>query len=598
MAFKIINPAVRVSDRAWCDVDESAILKRLEIGLTGNVPGARAAIREVYGSLLSNDLTADPAAYWQLNHHEMNDDGDLLLNINGLDAAAKELPRLACTLERRIAAARHLKRHYDQTGRNAPDTVTGLLDAEERNLRNRARQIFTLDASGKPVELATGKAITPLKGSIMAMRFYNRSGINFLAPARADRASNAPAENSFATRKENWPEGRDEDAGFYWATFRALSAGLVNPLTYPIDFSKNEGRVLKKATSMMKNKPWLKNHSRSIDAQIGSVTDAIWDEGDAKRSAGINALTRTNLNAPQADTVAPLLEAGDAGSTSVTVWYEWEMSHDLDDWEFFNLWGTELEDELVRVIVTKVLDLTELSLVWDGADPDAKRIAAAADEASGFVCCAVGLPPGVDGPQYQELETSDGGRPDATDTKELLMTEKLKQALAKVFGVDVAAVTEEFANDIIVGSQGVTDAPAVADLLKKKQAKVDEYVGIVKTRDEQIVTLKASAERGEKYLADTRADAARFYKLAKGDKASDTILKMVEGASLVEALELREQFRADADAAFPLTCDKCGHEKCSRSQTADTSGEVTGEGGNTATDQNESGDGDVLVDLS
>ncbi len=594
MAFKIVNPADHVSQTAWADVDKTAIPLRIALGHNADDHKVSLANREMYALQLCDDPRGADIDSMQLPHHEIDNDDDIVLNINGLKFAAGLLPSVKAPAEKLKAAAAHLARHYEQLKMQVPTKLSEIIKPG-KTTRPQPRQVFTLDAAGKPIDLLTSQPVTPRVGSIMAMRFFNYAG----GPDYTQNSNDSADSISLAARKDSWPEGRDDNGKFFFATFRALSAGLVNPNTWPIDFSKNEGKVLKRGTRMLKGKPWLKDHARRIDSQIGSITDVIWDEGDAKRSAGINALTRTNLEAPQSDSVAPLLEAGDANSTSVTVWYEWEKSHeDLDDWDFFSLWGEEIDGELVRLIVTKVLDLTELSVVWDGADPDAKRISAAADEAAGFVCCAVGLPPGTDGPQISTMEQPDGGRNDAADLKELLMLEKLKQALSKVTGQAQSDINEDFLTDIIVGTQGLADLPPVVDLLASKQTKIDEVSAVVTARDEEIVTLKAQAELGATYLTDTRAAAVRFYKLAKGDKASPAILAMIEKASLAEVIELRKEFRADADKALPLTCDApgCNSTKFSRAQSLDTADDEAG--GDDSDDADTKNDDDVLVDLS
>jgi len=113
MALKIDKQ--KVSDKAWGDVDKSAIWQRLKKALEEGEEGAAAAVREMY-AVVKAEINADltQADCWG-PHHELQGD-TLVLNRNGLAAAAAALaggrsePNL--TDEQKRQAARHLLRHY------------------------------------------------------------------------------------------------------------------------------------------------------------------------------------------------------------------------------------------------------------------------------------------------------------------------------------------------------------------------------------------------------------------------------------------------------------------------------------------------------
>lgn len=583
MAFRILKGSDRVSRECFTPEDVLSFEERLKLGLNLFEEGTRNAIRETYACVPETD---DFAGDWKYPHHSILD-GDVILNLAGLEKAAEDVAALESSDEKTTAAA-HIARHYRELDRAVPDAIESYLNSRRENKRGikPGAQMFTLDAGGKPVDLS-GNRITPRAGSVMGMVCYSRPGTGL---------NGDPTDVvSLASRKEKWPDGRDDNDNFLHVTYRALSAGIVNADSWPIDFSKPG--VLKKATRFLIGRPFLKDHWKYIDDQIGSVRDTLWDEGDAKRSAGINALVRVNLNAPQSANVAPLIEARDANAVSVTVWYEWEKSHkDMDDHVFFDMWGEEVDDELVRPIATKILDLTELSQVWDGADPDAKRIeASASKEKPQFISSAVGVPLNTDGQKNrQQFAESDEGRSDTI--KESRMLDKLKKALAKLYGVDTSKVTEEFAGDIVAGSLKLEETEGVKALLAAKQSKTDEYLGTIETRDTEIKSLTAKiadlekeAELGKKYLADIRADAAKFYKTAEGDEASKTILEMLDTASLEQAIALRDKFEKEVKAKFALTCNECGSEDVDRANSLDAKAEGDD-------DADEDGDGDSSGD--
>lgn len=438
---------------------------------------------------------------------------------------------------------------------------------------------YTLSANGF-VNMATGYIETPPSGSVMVAKLHTslqHIGINAqraLEIAGADHAD-------LAARREKWPEGATEDGKFVYATYRALSATIVNKSSMPIDFTTPG--VLKRATRHLRGQPFLKDHDLSIDKQIGSVTDTIWDDGDSNIPGGINALVRINALAPQSSNIIPLVEAGDADSVSVGVWYEWEPSHpDMDDYDFFWALGDEVDGELVRAIVTKVLEISELSLVWDGADPYAERIEASASAQQAFSSFAVGLPIASNDKNNGQSINSKSNKEDG------VMLDKLKKAVASMFGMKVEEIDDQFVTDLSVGAIRLEKAPAVIEILAAKQGKVDEYAALLEKRGGEIDTLKAAieagkseAELGKKYLVDMRNEAVKFYKMAEGETASATILAMIETASLDQAIALRDQFRKQADEKVPLKCGTCGSDKVSRATSAAETKEMIGESDDT-----------------
>ncbi|NPV30641.1 MAG: hypothetical protein HPY58_13540 [Firmicutes bacterium] len=123
--FKIVTD--EVSNRAWGDVEKSRIWQLLKQGLEEGAEGVTAAIREVYAVVkaeINKDLTQ--ADCWG-PHHEIKEDGTVVLNRNGLVAAAAALagaraePNL--TPQQKRQAARHLLRHYRELEMEPPESL-------------------------------------------------------------------------------------------------------------------------------------------------------------------------------------------------------------------------------------------------------------------------------------------------------------------------------------------------------------------------------------------------------------------------------------------------------------------------------------------
>ncbi|MGE5552836.1 MAG: hypothetical protein ACM3XZ_02795 [Betaproteobacteria bacterium] len=124
--FKIGNS---VSNAAWGDVDKGALWAKLKAGLEEGADGVEAAVREVYAVVkgqIGKDLTQ--ADCWG-PHHEVREDGTVVLNRAGLIAAAAALagarsePDL--TPEQKAQTRRHLLRHYRQLEMTPPEELAG-----------------------------------------------------------------------------------------------------------------------------------------------------------------------------------------------------------------------------------------------------------------------------------------------------------------------------------------------------------------------------------------------------------------------------------------------------------------------------------------
>lgn len=116
-----------VSTADWGSVDKSRIWRLLKQGIEEGAEGIAAAVREVYAVVkapVNGDLTQADA--WGL-HHEIRDDGRIVLNRAGLIAAAAALagarsePNL--TPQQKRQAARHLLRHYRELELEPPESL-------------------------------------------------------------------------------------------------------------------------------------------------------------------------------------------------------------------------------------------------------------------------------------------------------------------------------------------------------------------------------------------------------------------------------------------------------------------------------------------
>ena len=116
-----------VSTRAWGEVDQTAMFKRLVEGVDAKTAGAKDAMREMYAVLKttpSGELAASAA--WGA-HHEIDDNGTVKLNKSALVATVAELAKAGDDLTplQREQARQHLLKHYEELELEPPESLSG-----------------------------------------------------------------------------------------------------------------------------------------------------------------------------------------------------------------------------------------------------------------------------------------------------------------------------------------------------------------------------------------------------------------------------------------------------------------------------------------
>lgn len=159
----------------------------------------------------------------------------------------------------------------------------------------------------------------------------------------------------------------DED--YYVKYHRLLSAAVVTGHYVPVDYSRPG--VLEKAVDKC-NVTLFRDHSyHSINNALGAVVNPVWD-GKSK-PPGINAELHVvaHPHDEQKKDIAKGFADGWLNRCSVTIQFLYEQSHDMKERDFWERIGEMYEGELVRLIVTEVIDIYEVSLVFYGADTTA-----------------------------------------------------------------------------------------------------------------------------------------------------------------------------------------------------------------------------------
>jgi len=224
--------------------------------------------------------------------------------------------------ELRARAGRHLKKHIKDLGLNWGEEKIELIPGQ-----------FSLSSSGEGYIKLIASALTPVFPSTIS------------------------GETSLAI-----------DSDFIKVRFRALSQIYIED--YCLDFTKPN--VLQKATPLLKHQTVYPDHDVRIANWLGVVEETYWD--DKSQPPGIDADLKIDAKTNPKIARGLLIQPPAIHSASVTTFFLWSKSHpDLTDDEFFAHLGEERDGSVVRIIVDEILSFGEISLVWQGADPFAKR---------------------------------------------------------------------------------------------------------------------------------------------------------------------------------------------------------------------------------
>lgn len=395
-------------------------------------------------------------------------------------------------------------------------------------------------------------------------------------------------ESSTPNYTTYYPEVKPEDLipkdeEFIYPIFRALSATIVWKGYKPIDFSKDG--VLKSAMGLLVGQTINADHETALGNGMGSVKSVAWQESytdkGIKIPAGINA--EFMIDGKANPRIARGINANPPyiHSNSVSVRFEWEPSHKMDsDQDFYNKLGTrDDKGKLYRLIVTKVLQFSETSLVAHGADAYAQIIVDGkinnpvyADSVYSFSAndtegkaiktthvfdYKMDLALSADPATPEQLNNNDNH----VETQKSM---KLLEILEAKLGLDKGSLTED--------NVGTSFDSFVADLKAqgKKEAKKD-FKTEKKTLTKEKAKLEKEVERlkpfesfkedSNKYQAQLTAErdsVKAMYNKLKGDDADEAQLTVL-GECAPEALEtFKKEYQSGLELKFPDTCKKCG----------------------------------------
>lgn len=361
-----------------------------------------------------------------------------------------------------------------------------------------------------------------------------------------------------------------EDSESLVRTYRSLSVGVI-----PGNFIDFTGPVLKKGLSLFKAKNnghtigVFKDHRRSVDAWIGTVMDSFFDKGNADIPMGINSVVSYDKQA-----IGPVIERGiktrGLNSVSVTVDFEWTPSHpNMEKWDFFNKLGEEVDGEVVRVVATKIMGIYEISLVWEGADPFAKEVAASADSPDFSKEENNKLPlAACKGECSDSIGNQHPAKEDQMEKILLVLLDKLGLTLNE------QAEPENIQNDLCKAVDEVVSAKVAAlehnAAITEKNSTLEAQIV---DKDAQIVTLTNDLATSQKLVEANKTHLldklALNAKLTMGSEdASAPILKLAAKSTMEELAALNDEYEKRAEQLNPLRCQNCQSTQVSRQSSA------------------------------
>lgn len=480
------------------------------------------------------------------------------------------------------------------------------------------------------------KSIEDILKAISNTRPSNETSLGFFDAASPDFNTYFPeaSEDDFIPK--------DED--FIYPAFRLLSKTIVNQWI-PIDFS--QGSVLKKSMDKFSGITIYPDHEKGTANNLGVVVDVWWQNAYTTSTgqrvpAGVNGRLKVDAKSNVKVARGLSMEPPSIHSGSVTIQIKSKKSHDdMDDWDFFEKAGSEIDGEIVRLIVTEILDVTEYSLVWAGADPYAKIL----DGDNKIKSRPLGLKKyhesvsnGLIQNKCPELICSANNMADvftvSNRLSEFFNTEKNNhikhpekmniESINKKLGLELtdesglvtyiqslmsgksgsdAKVTqlqtqlaEKDASAIKLQAQLTESDAKIGSLTKEldsSKPKIESLTAEVAEKDAKVGELTTKLETLQSKVDDftdqsysdfqtkvteLRATTLGLYKSVEGDKADENIIELIQNSPYKQLISLHKNFDKSFEEKLPLMCSDCGSLHISR--------KVSKPGGDEALDNN------------
>lgn len=395
----------------------------------------------------------------------------------------------------------------------------------KKNLLSNGIEIVSMDAGIARVNLRSRFSAPDVAASealkLLIAKLSNEAAAKLWGIPVEISGSQTNKSDNFNFQKVADVLPRSED--YISVKFRALSKTIVPG--HWIDWSKDD--VLKNSLPKLLGQTVYPNHDfTDINNWLGSVASVSWDEEGAQSDGvpGINAEYKIDALMNPRIARGLLMSPPAIHSTSMTVLFKFEYSHPEiaaeNRWRFFDLLGEEVEGEIVRLIVTEILEYWEASLVFQGADRLAKK-----QEEEDFA----GMSAKADEDPAAEI-------PPPSSNQEKTM--KLNQEQKTKLGIECDG----------------EDVPET-EIFKAADSFADRLEQFKDVDPTNIAQLQAQADAGKKYIDLQRAKVVKQAKLAElGANEGDlpnVIKQQIAAADFDTLVELENYYNGKVAEKFP-----------------------------------------------
>ncbi|WP_170875640.1 hypothetical protein [Leptospira alexanderi] len=330
-------------------------------------------------------------------------------------------------------------------------------------------------------------------------------------------------------------ESTSPDLPYVEHDFRMLSKALIE--CYALDFTKDN--VLKNATSLFATKIY-KDHETFVENSIGAVIDPTWS--DEKNNEGVNGRFRffkkfASSIIDRLETDPPILD-----SCSVGIQFTFIKSHPNLENFYWHL-GEEIDGSVVRLIITKITTVFEVSIVCAGADPNAKKLSL----------------------NHFEQTSSDSGegKPQTEENMKL----KAKQILALGLSLESLGLEKQGEDVELSPEKYEVVLQKAGSEYSKLKAALNSYAGLTNQEafpagfdhESNVAKLKELLDEPRKILEHNRNEVLKAYRLFVNGKTDETIEELIKSADLKQVKALGVQYGIKLEEKFPKREDEKGN---------------------------------------
>jgi len=354
------------------------------------------------------------------------------------------------------------------------------------------------------------------------MKFENlgsgRAKVNFEVEINGNISHSIKKDISSNQKKTDGDSGKESEE-YYIRKFRLLSKNIVRGLGYPIDYTKEN--LLSTAVEMF-NKTIFKDHRLSVENWVGLVKNATYNQ--VTNPPGIDAELWIDKTISDNKKLIRGIKTGAINRCSVTISFLWNKSHPkMKDHIFFESLGQIIDGSEVRIIVKKIEEVYETSLVWWGADDTAKT---------------------TEGQQKKNSNNKFSHEHGKEVTLEIL--ENVKQKLTSLFGIEISAESE-------IGEALETLS---ANLQKKKEE--------VQRLNRRVTELKMHESTVQSIREKLKERILRLHKIVEGEDISELTKQVIDKSDIPQLETFEKDLAKKQNKLFPYVCQECKSQNVER----------------------------------